>query len=114
MEEIAAQTYCQRAALELAALVKHQRRPRGRARQQSALLWRYIQEVLSGGIRPDRLQEGPWTVGTRKLKKPGRGGLPYIPFVERGRTVIMVSTPGEAEDLAAFLNYCGTDEFTSR
>jgi hypothetical protein len=53
-------------------------------------------------------------VGTRKLKKPGRGGLPYIPFVERGRTVIMVSTPGEAEDLAAFLNYCGTDEFTSR
>jgi hypothetical protein len=26
----------------------------------------------------------------------------------------MVSTPQEAEELVAFLNYCGMDEFTDR
>jgi hypothetical protein len=26
--------------------------------------------------------------------------------------VVMVSTPQEAEELVAFLNYCGMDEFT--
>jgi hypothetical protein len=26
----------------------------------------------------------------------------------------MVSTPQEAEELTAFLNYCGMDEFTAR
>src|SRR6266404_9665714 len=35
MEELGTQTYCQRAALELAALVTHQRRPRGRERHDS-------------------------------------------------------------------------------
>jgi hypothetical protein len=34
--------------------------------------------------------------------------------VERGQTTIMVSTPQEAEDLVAFLNYCGMDELPTR
>ena len=49
MEELGTQTYCQRAALELAALVTHQRRPRGRQRRDSALLRRFVTEVLSSG-----------------------------------------------------------------
>lgn len=114
MEELAAQTYCQRAALELAALITHQRKPRGRQRRDSALLHRFVSEVLSASPRAELLQGGPWRVGTRPLKKPGRGGLPFIPFAQRGQTIIMVNTPEEAEELVAFLNYCGTDELGSR
>jgi hypothetical protein len=112
MEELATQTYCQRAALELAALITHQRRPRGRQRRDSALLRRFVSEVLAGGPSAEALQGGPWHVGTRPLRKRGRGGLDFIPLVERGETTIMMSTPQEAEDLVAFLNYCGMDEFT--
>ena len=114
IEEQVTQTYCQRAALELAALITHQRRPRGRQRHDSALLRGFISEVLALGPAPERLQSGPWRVGTRPLRKPGRGGLPFIPLVQRGQTVVMVSTPKDAEDLVAFLNYCGMDEFTPR
>ena len=114
MEEFATQTYCQRAALEIAALLTHQRKPRGRQRRDSALLRRFVTEVLAGGPAAAQLQGGPWRVSTRPLKKRGRGGLDFIPLVERGKTVIMVSTPQEAEDLTAFLNYCGMEEFTSR
>jgi hypothetical protein len=110
MEEIAPQTYCQRAALELAALVKHQRRPTGRTRRDSALLRRFVEQVISLVTIPAP-DHGPWRVGTRPLKKPGRGGLLFIPLVQRGATTIMVSTLREAEDLVAFLNYCGMQEF---
>jgi hypothetical protein len=34
--------------------------------------------------------------------------------VSRGDTVIMVSTAQEAEELAAFLNFCGMQEFSGR
>lgn len=114
MEELATQTYCQRAALELAALITHQRKPRIRQRHDSVLLRGFIREVLSQEPAAERLMSGPWHVGTRPLRKPGRGGLPFIPLVQRGGTVVMVSTPQEAEELVAFLNYCGIDEFTER
>lgn len=113
MEEIPPQTYCQRAALELAALIRHQRKPRGRTRRDSALLRSYVERVLAGGQPPDSLQEGPWHVGTRPLKRPGRNGLRFIPLVARGGTVVMVSTPQEAEELAAFLNFCGMQELSA-
>ena len=108
-EELAPQTYCQRAALELAALVRHQRKPKHRTRRDSALLRRCVEQVLGRG-EPALPAEGPWQVGTRPLKRPGRGGLQFIPIVTRGNTTIMLSTPREAEELAAFLNYCGTQE----
>lgn len=116
MEELAAQTYCQRAALELAAIIHHQRRPRGRLRRDSALLRRFVTDVLSASPTPssDRVRNGPWQVGSRPLKKPGRGGLAYIPLVQRGSTVVMMTTVKEAEELVAFLNFCGMDEFASR
>jgi hypothetical protein len=111
LEELAPQTYCQRAALELAALIRHQKKPRRGTRRDSALLRRCVAEVLgsTASLKPD----GPWQVGTRPLKRPGRGGLKFIPLVTRGRSTLMVSTPREAEDLAAFLNICGTQELDS-
>jgi hypothetical protein len=108
------QVYCQRAALELAALIKHQRRPKERTRRDSALLRRFVETVLSSAPVSEHFQSGPWTVGTRPLKRPGRNGLSFIPLVQRGETVIMVSTPREAEELVAFLNYCGMQEFSTR
>lgn len=109
VEELAPQTYCQRAALELAALVRHQRKPRHHTRRDSALLRRCVEQVLGSGT-PAEPGDGPWRAGTRPLKRPGRGGLKYIPTVTRGSTTVMVSTPLEADELAAFLNYCGTQE----
>lgn len=114
IDEKEAQTYCQRAALELAALITHQRKPRGRLRRDSVLLRRFISMVLGSGLPLHLLQGGPWRVATKPLKKPGRGGLDYIPLVQRGETTIMVSTPQEAEEMVAFLNYCGMGEFAGR
>ena len=112
VEELAPQTYCQRAALELAALIRHQQKPRRGTRRDSALLRRCIEQVLGNG-RSTVPAEGPWHTGARPLKRPGRGGLRFIPLVTRGTTTVMVSTPTEAEELAAFLNYCGTQELDS-
>jgi hypothetical protein len=110
VEELAPQTYCQRAALELAALIRHQSKPRRGTRRDSALLRRCVEQVLGAAPVP---ADGPWHVATRPLKRAGRGGLHYIPMVTRGSTTVMVSTPREAEDLAAFLNYCGTQDLRS-
>jgi hypothetical protein len=109
VEELAPQTYCQRAALELAALIRHQRKPRHGTRRDSALLRRCVEQLL-GSEAARATVSGPWQTDTRPLRRPGRGGLKYIPVVKRGKTTIMLSTPSEAEELAAFLNYCGTEE----
>ncbi len=114
MEELAPHTFCQRAALELAALIRHQQRPRGRTRRDSALLRSYVEQVIGAWNRATSFQEGPWRVSSRPLKRPGRGGLRFIPLVTRGETIIMVSTAQEAEELAAFLNFCGMQEFSAR
>ena len=110
-EELAPQTYCQRAALELAALMRHQRKPRRGTRRDSALLRRCVEQVLGSGAAPR--PDGPWQVGARPRNRPGRGGLKFIPLVTRGSSTLMVSTPREAEELAVFLNYCGIQELDS-
>ncbi|HWB43400.1 MAG TPA: hypothetical protein VG500_19205 [Gemmatimonadales bacterium] len=109
VEELAPQTYCQRAALELAALIRHQAKPRRGTRRDSAILRRCVEQLLSTGATRAPVA-GPWHAETRPLKRPGRGGLKYIPVVTRGSTTVMVSTPREADELASFLNYCGTGE----
>jgi hypothetical protein len=111
VEELAPQTYCQRAALELAALIRHQQKPKSGTRRDSALLRRCIEQVLGNGST-SASAEGPWRTGTRPLKRPGRGGFRFIPLVTRGKTTVMVSTPTEAEELAAFLNYCGIQDLS--
>ena len=112
VEELAPQTYCQRAALELAALIRHQQKPRTGTRRDSALLRRCVEQVLGNGST-SAPTDGPWRAGSRPLKRPGRGGLRFIPLVTRGNTTVMVSTPTEAEELAAFLNYCGIQDLRS-
>jgi hypothetical protein len=114
MEDLSLETYCGRAALELAALVLHQRRPRGKTRRESALLQRFVSQVLASGLAPQGPPSGPWRVDSRPLRRPGRGGLRFIPLVRRGQTEIMVSTPREAEELVTFLNYCGMEELATR
>jgi hypothetical protein len=112
IEELEPHTYCQRAALELAALIRHQRKPKRGTRRDSALLRRCVEQVL-GTANHSALSQGPWRTGARPLRRPGRGGLNYIPLVARGTTIVMVSTPTEAEELAAFLNFCGIQELGS-
>ena len=112
MEQLATQTYCQRAALELAALIKHQRKPSGRVRRDSMLLRTCVMHTLSAlSDLTEQLAKGPWRVGERPLKRKGRNGLPFIPTAQNGETVVMLTTPREAEELVAFLNLCGMPEF---
>jgi len=73
-----------------------------------------VREALASGARPEHLQDGPWQIGQRPLRKPGRNGLRFVPLVTRGGTEIMMPTAEEAEELVAFLNWCGMPEFGER
>lgn len=114
MDDAAAETICKRAMVELVFLLAHQRHPRSRERRDWSLLRSLIREAIAAGARPEQLQHGPWEVGQRPLRRPGRNGLRFIPLVRRGSTELMMSTPEEAEELVAFLNWCGMPEFGSR
>jgi hypothetical protein len=114
MDDAAADTLCRRAMVELVFLLAHQRQPKSRYRRDWSLLRSLVREGLATGPRPDELQEGPWRVGQRPLRRPGRNGLRFVPLVRRGRTEIMMPTPDEAEELVAFLNRCGMPEFGER
>ncbi len=114
MDDTAVDTLCKRAMVELVFLLAHQRHPRVRQRRDWSLLRSLVREGLAAGPRPDQLQEGPWQVGQRPLRQPGRNGLRFVPLVRRGRTEVMMPTPGEAEELVAFLNWCGMPEFGER
>jgi hypothetical protein len=111
MNSGAPETLCNRAMVELLHLLAHQRQPKTRERREWSLLRTLVREALANAPRPDLLQEGPWVVAQRPLRKPGRGGLRYVPLARRGNTEIMLPTPQDAEDLVAFLNWCGTPEF---
>jgi hypothetical protein len=102
---------CNRARVELVFLLAHQRKPKSPTRRDWALLRSLIREALASGARAEHLQEGPWEVGQRPLRKPGRNGLRYVPLVKRGKTEIMMPTAQDSEELVAFLNWCGMPEF---
>jgi len=116
MEHLTPEIYCQRATLELVALLRHQHHPRGRMRHDSPILRQCVREVLANKFDGAQTNDtpGPWAVGQRPLKRPGRGGLSFIPTAQRGKTAIMLSTLQEAEELVAFLNHCGIAEFGAR
>jgi hypothetical protein len=114
MDDAAAETICKRAMMELVFLLAHQRQPKTRERRDWSLLRSLVRDALAGGLRLDQLQDGPWRVGQRSLRRPGRMGLRFVPLVRRGRTEIMMPTPEEAEELVAFLNWCGMPEFGDR
>jgi hypothetical protein len=105
---------CSRAKVELVFLLAHQRHPKTRQRRDWSLLRTLVREALASGARPEHLQDGPWQIGQRQLRKPGRNGLRFVPLVTRGDTEIMMPTPEEAEELVAFLNWCGMPEFGER
>jgi hypothetical protein len=114
MDDAAAETLCRRAMIELVFLLAHQRQPKTRERRDWSLLRSLLREGLAAAPPPDQLQHGPWQVGQRPLRKPGRHGLRFIPLAIRGTTEIMMPTPAEAEDLVAFLNWCGMPELGER
>ncbi|HUR95341.1 MAG TPA: hypothetical protein VMY76_12200 [Gemmatimonadales bacterium] len=114
MDDQAADIICKRAMVELVFLLAHQRQPKTRERRDWTLLRSLVRDALKTAPRPDQLQEGPWQVGQRPLQRPGRNGLRYVPLVARGRTEIMMPTAEEAENLVAFLNWCGMPEFGDR
>jgi hypothetical protein len=89
----------------LRRLVKHQRQHDLRQRYESRFLHSVVDQLRWQGIDlPAR--PGPWTIGARWLKGPGRGGLPVIPLVQRANTVVMTDTWDEARRLAGLLNWC--------
>ena len=114
MDDTAVSALCQRAMVELMFLLAHQRQPRVRQRRDWSLLRSLIREGLDAVPRPELMQNGPWHVAQRPLRRPGRNGLRFVPLVQRGRTEIMMPTPEEAENLVAFLNWCGMPEFGER
>jgi hypothetical protein len=114
MDDDKAETICKRALVELVFMLAHQRQPKTRARRDWTLLRSLVREGLATGPRADQLQDGPWHIGQRPLQRPGRNGLRFVPLVTRGRTEIMMPTPEEAENLVAFLNWCGMPEFGER
>ena len=114
MDNPAADTLCKRAMVELVFLLAHQRHPKSRERHDWSLLRSLVRDGLELGPRADQLQDGPWRVGQRPLRRPGRNGMRFVPLVTRGGTEIMMPTPEEAENLVAFLNWCGMPEFGER
>jgi hypothetical protein len=89
----------------LRRLVEHQRQPDPGERYESRFLQSVVDQLRGRGVDlPAR--HGPWTVGARWLQGPGRGGLPVIPLVQRGKTVVMTDTWDEARRLAGLLNWC--------
>ena len=114
MDNAAADTLCKRAMVELVFLLAHQRHPRSRERRDWSLLRSLVRDGLALGPRADQLQDGPWHIGQRPLRRPGRNGMRFVPLVTRGGTEIMMPTPEEAENLVAFLNWCGMPEFGER
>ena len=100
--------------VELVFLLAHQRHPQdpGAPRLVAAPEPRARRTRARPGA--DQLQDGPWHIGQRPLRRPGRNGLRFVPLVTRGGTEIMMPTPEEAENLVAFLNWCGMPEFGER
>jgi hypothetical protein len=102
---------CRRAMVELVFLLAHQRRPKGTDRHNWTILRGLTRHALADGASPELHQDGPWRVGQKRLPRPGRGGLMFIPLVVRGDTTLMVPTAQDAEELVALLNWCGMPEF---
>ena len=89
----------------LRRLVEHQRRHDAGERYECRFLRSVVGQVRGQGVEL-LARGGPWTVGARWLQGPGRGGLPVIPLVQRGNTVVMTDTWDEARGLAGLLNWC--------
>ena len=89
----------------LRRLVEHQHQSDAGERYEARFLHSVVDQLRGQGVDLPA-GNGPWTVGARWLQGPGRGGLPVIPLVQRGDTVVMTDTWDEARRLAGLLNWC--------
>ena len=89
----------------LRRLVDHQHQGDAGERYGARFLQSVVDQLRGRGVDLP-VRSGPWTVGARWLQGPGRGGLPVIPLVQRGSTVVMTDTWDEARRLAGLLNWC--------
>jgi hypothetical protein len=89
----------------LRRLVSHQRQHDSRRRYGPSFLQSVVDQLRWRGIDLAG-RRGPWTVGGRWLRGPGRGGLPVIPLVQRANTIVMADTWDGARRLAGLLNWC--------
>ena len=89
----------------LRRLVEHQHQHDPSGRYEARFLHSVADQLWGRGVDLP-VEGGPWTVGARWLEAPGRGGLPVIPLVQRGDTVVMTDTWDEARRLAGLLNWC--------
>jgi hypothetical protein len=97
----------------LRRLVEHQHQGDAGERYEARFLHSVVDQLRGQGVDLPA-GNGPWTVGARWLQGPGRGGLPVIPLVQRGDTVIMTDTWEEARRLAGLLNWCRAPSLLSR
>ena len=97
----------------LRRLVEHQH-PRDAGERYEAHFLQSVVDQLRGQGVDLPAGHGPWTIGARWLQGPGRGGLPVIPLVQRGDTVVMTDTWDEARRLAGLLNWCRAPSLRSR
>ncbi len=95
----------------LDSVLRRQRKPRGQSRWRPFRLFDLIEWANNAGAQVDYAY-GPWRVMHRRLGRPGRYGLDFIPVVKREVSEIMVDTMGQAVRLAGFLNWCGVPELT--
>jgi hypothetical protein len=89
----------------LRRLVEHQHQYGTGERYEARFLHSVVDQLRGRGVHL-LAQGGPWTVGARWLERPGRGGLPVIPLVQRENTVVMTDTWDQARRLAGLLNWC--------
>ena len=98
---------------ELQEVAGHQRDPRLRYRREPFFTFALIRRLRNRGLAVDG-SDGPWIVGERPLPNPGRGGLRFIPTVERdGRPVLMLTEPEQARTLAGFMNWADVPAFAA-
>ncbi len=97
----------------LRRLVEHQHQGDTGERYEARFLHSVVDQLRGQGVDLPA-GNGPWTVGARWLQGPGRGGLPVIPLVQRGDTVVMTDTWDEARRLAGLLNWCRAPSLLSR
>ena len=97
----------------LRRLVEHQHQGDAGERYEARFLHSVVDQLRGRGVDLPA-GKGPWTVGARWLRGPGRGGLPVIPLVQRGDTVVMTDTWDEARRLAGLLNWCRAPSLLSR
>jgi hypothetical protein len=95
----------------LSIVLGRQQQPPGQFRFRPFPLFNLIEWVINAGAEVDYAY-GPWRVMHRRLGRPGRYGLDFIPVVKREVSEIMVDTMGQAVRLAGFLNWCSVPELT--